>query len=54
MTGFDEWVLIMYNDNCKERMHYQLPRFERLQDYIEANKEFLEKKYQEILDAKNP
>ena len=47
MTHFDQWLLMMYNENCKERMYYKIPAFANFWDYYQANKEFLEKKYNE-------
>lgn len=47
MTHFDQWLLMMYNENCKERMYYKIPAFANFWDYYQANKEFLENKYNE-------
>ena len=47
MTDFDQWLLLMYNENCKERMYYNDTPYKSLWDYYEAQKEYLERRYYE-------
>lgn len=51
MTHFDEWLLLMYNENCKERLYYNDAPYDSVWEYYTAQKEFLENKYQEIHDS---
>lgn len=47
MTDFDQWLLLMYNENCKERLYYNDTPYKSLWEYYEAQKEYLEQRYHE-------